>query len=83
MRGFLGIVALFCIVNLVPFLLGGLLYFSQDGTISQSIVIAVKSLFEIPSSVIWFIVQAELGNTVWIITNIIVLFGCIVTISKI
>lgn len=75
MKAFLGMVVLFCAINLVPYLLGGILYFSEDGTLSQSLVIMVKTVFEFPSSIIWFIIQKELGDGLWITFNVLGFLG--------
>lgn len=75
MKALLGMVALFCAINLVPYILSGMLYFSEEGTLSQSLVIMVKSIFEFPSSIIWFIIQKELGDGLWITFNVLGFLG--------
>lgn len=71
MKGILSAVALFCFINLVPYILSiFLLILSTESTLF-SIINAIKSLLEIPTSFIWFIIQKDLGDIWWIILNIL------------
>lgn len=71
MKGILAIVTTFCFVNLVPYLLTILLLLLPNGSRVYTIITAIKSLLEIPSSLIWFLIQKDLGDFWWITFNIL------------
>ncbi|ERJ12508.1 hypothetical protein HLPCO_001494 [Haloplasma contractile SSD-17B] len=73
---------MFFIINLVPYICSLLLLGLDVGTIEYNLIHATKSLFSIPTSLIWFIIQNDIGEIAWIIFNIIGCTGTIFLISQ-
>jgi len=72
-RGIIITVFILCIANLIPYLMIILMLFPKDGSNTYNIFAAIKALFEIPTSLVLFIVKESIGEFFWILTNIILL----------
>jgi|GEM_PF-3581394 len=82
MRKYLSIAILFAIVNLIPYLCMLMLLILNEGELLFNIVSAAKALFEMPTSLIWFIVQSDLGEVGWVLFNVILLGGSGYLVSR-
>lgn len=82
MKKLLIIAPIFFAINLVPYVCWLLLLGLEEGTIIFSLVQMCKALFEMPTSLIWFIVQSDLGEAGWIIFNVLGLGGSIFITSQ-
>ncbi len=76
MKKALVILPIFFYINLVPYICKLVLLLLEEGTLIFSFVQICKSLFEIPTSFIWSIIQTDLGDVWWVILNIL---GLVVT----
>lgn len=70
-HGFIITVFVLCVANLIPYIMSLFMLISPEGTITFNILSAIKSLFNIPTSLVLFIIKDIMGEVLWIISNII------------
>jgi len=55
---------------------------SEEGSIMASIFLIIRALFSIPTSLIGFALQYDLGEFWWVIVNVLLSGGCIYGLLK-
>jgi len=71
--GVLITVTLSCFVNLIPYLMIIFMWLSKEDTTTYKIFSVIKSLFELPTSLIFFIIKESIGEVLWVISNVVLL----------
>lgn len=81
MKKFFGALAAICFVNLVPFIMALFMLFTKDSSTTYKIFSSIQSLFSIPTSLIGYALQYDLGDVWWVILNIFGFIGSLVLIK--
>ena len=76
-----GSITVFCGVNLVPYLMSFLMWLSEDGKIDYLIASILKSLFSIPTGLMGYAIQYDLGDWGWELLNMLGIIISIVIIK--
>ena len=71
MKGIFGTISLICLVNLVPFIMTVFMLVTNETSNLYSVFLSIRSLFSIPTSLIGFALQYDLGEVWWIILNML------------
>lgn len=82
-KGLLVGLALICFLNLIPYIMALLMLFTEETSITYSLFHIVQNIFSIPTSIIGFALQYDLGEVWWVILNIVILIIATIAIVKI
>lgn len=82
MKKIFGTLAAICFVNLVPFIMALFMLFTKDSSTTYNLFSIIQSLFSIPTSLIGYALQYDLGDVWWVILNILGFIVSIVVVIK-
>jgi hypothetical protein len=82
MKKIFGTLALICFVTLVPFIMALFMLFTKDSSMTYNILSSIQSLFSIPTSIIGFALQYDLGDVWWVVVNALLFILSIVITFK-
>jgi ABC-type tungstate transport system substrate-binding protein len=82
MKAFFSGLAGITFINLVPYIMALFMLMTNESSIAFTVFIIIQSLFSIPTSLIGFALQYDLGEIWWVILNSIIFIGSGVVIIK-
>ena len=82
MKKIIGTLVAVCLINLVPFIMTVLMLLTKNPSNVYSIFLSIRSFASIPTSLVGFVLQYDLGEVWWVILNILVFGICIAVIKS-
>jgi uncharacterized membrane protein HdeD (DUF308 family) len=83
MNKLFGGLAIICVANLVPYLMTFLMLFSSEGRLDYMLASIMKSFFSIPTGILGYALQYDLGDWLWTLLNVLGIIVSIITIKVI